>query len=73
MVPFTRWHTDGLERQRLGQGLEFVPLPTPEDLRADDPVVRDQFDRISVAHGLASGIENLMDVTAGVGSAGYPP
>lgn len=73
MVPFTRWHTDGLERQRLGQGLEFVPLPTPEDLRADDPVVRDQFDRISVAHGLASGIENLMDVTAGVGGVGYPP
>lgn len=67
IMPYVRhWHTDAGRRQALGQGLLLEPLPLPdaEKFRNFPPSLRSDFDRLSVAYGLAFGGENLMKVTA---------
>lgn len=63
LVPFTRWDRAAHDRRLKGQGLETIALPQPDDLDADTDIAND-FDRLSVAHGLAFGVENLPEVTA---------
>lgn len=63
LVPYTRWEQHAYNRQSTGQGLKTIPLPKPDDLDTDSPIGTD-FDRLSVAHGLAYGIENLPVITA---------
>jgi len=64
LVPYTRWQQTPAERRRQGQGLQLEPLPVPQDFKGLPPALVDDFDRLSVAHGLAYGHENLMRITA---------
>lgn len=64
LLRFTRWHDDPQRRRGNGQGLRLEPLPLPNDLEGFPESLKNDFDRLSVAHGLAYGGENLMHVTA---------
>jgi hypothetical protein len=64
LVRFTRWKHDPEERRRHGQGLRFEPLHPPGDLQGFPEELKSDFDRLSVAHGLAYGNINLTRVTA---------
>jgi len=63
--PYTRWMETRAERERSRQGFETVSMPVPDDLdlRKHDVELEFTFDRISVAHGLSYGAENLPIVT----------
>jgi len=63
LIPFTRWDTTREKRRLEGQGLRSELLPVPADLRNLPAALHDEFDRISVAYGLAFGGENLMGFT----------
>ncbi len=63
LIPFTRWHRTKGERENFGQGLRAEAFPVPADLRNFPPALHGDFDRISVAYGLAFGRDNLMQVT----------
>lgn len=65
---YTRWKEFERDRRIHQQGLRLEPLPAPEDLQGLSPDLRRDFDRLSVAHGLAYGSENLMKITASVNS-----
>jgi hypothetical protein len=62
LTRYTRWATDPGQRQSLGQGLLVEPLPMPRDLQNLPAALRQDFDRLSVAYGLAFGGRNLMEV-----------
>ena len=64
LVSFTRWHEDAMRRRSKAQGLLLESLPLPNDLEGFPASLKNEFDRLSVAHGLAYGGENLMRVTA---------
>jgi hypothetical protein len=66
LLPFSRWHIDEHRRRATRQGLIFekMPNPGPEKLKGFPASLSDDFDRLSVAYGLAFGGENLMKVTA---------
>jgi hypothetical protein len=61
---FTRWEHNEARRQRLGQGFRLETIPCPNHLQNFPETVRRDFDRMSVAYGLAYGHENLMKITA---------
>lgn len=61
---FTRWKESRGDRRRHQQGLRLEPLPAPQDLQGLPADLARDFDRLSVAHGLAYGCENLMKITA---------
>jgi hypothetical protein len=65
---YTRWKESPEERHRHRQGLRREPLPAPDDLHGLPAELTSDFDRLSVAHGLAYGCENLMKITASVHS-----
>ena len=65
---YTRWKEAPEDRRRHGQGLRREPLPAPVDLKGLPAELASDFDRLSVAHGLAYGRENLMKITASVHS-----
>lgn len=62
--PFTRWSDDAKERRQHRQGLRLEPLPAPHNFIGFPGELGEDFDRLSVAHGLAYGRDNLMKVTA---------
>jgi hypothetical protein len=63
LIPFTRWHRTRDQRENFGQGLRAEVFPVPADLRNFPVALHGDFDRISVAYGLAFGRDNLMQVT----------
>jgi hypothetical protein len=63
LAPFTRWHGEGDLRRTNRQGLVLEPLPLPEKLENFPSSLRRDFDRLSVAYGLAFGGSNLMKIT----------
>lgn len=65
---YTRWKEAPEDRRRDGQGLRREPLPAPVDLQGLPAELASDFDRLSVAHGLAYGRENLMKITTSVHS-----
>jgi hypothetical protein len=65
---YTRWKETPEDRHRYVQGLRHEPLPAPPDLQGLPYELTSDFDRLSVAHGLAYGCENLMKITASVHS-----
>ncbi len=65
---YTRWKETPEDRRRHRQGLRREPLPAPRDLQGLPAELASDFDRLSVAHGLAYGCENLMNITASVHS-----
>jgi hypothetical protein len=68
LVRYTRWHDDPQQRRSNNQGLRLESLPLPNDLEGFPESLKNDFDRLSVAHGLAYGGENLMHVTASTSS-----
>lgn len=68
LTRFTRWRETPRDRRLNQQGLRLEPLPVPPDLQGLPDEIAVDFDRLSVAHGLAYGSENLMKITASVHS-----
>jgi hypothetical protein len=68
LAPFTRWHREAKQRKKDRQGLVLEPLPLPAKLENFPSALRAEFDRLSVAYGLAYGGENLSRVTSSVRS-----
>lgn len=66
LLPFTRWEIEGNHRKSKRQGLRLESLPAPDELKELPKKLRPEFDRLSVAHGLAYGSENLMKITASI-------
>ena len=63
LIPFTRWQRTRDQRENFGQGVRAEVFPVPADLRNFPVALHGDFDRISVAYGLAFGRDNLMQVT----------
>jgi hypothetical protein len=63
LAPFTRWHREAQRRLQHGQGFRVERLPLPGKLLHFPKNLHPEFDRISVAHGLAFGGPNLMKIT----------
>jgi hypothetical protein len=61
---FTRWHPDRSRRLSAREGLLLERFPLPPNLINFPKALQTDFDRLSVAYGLAFGGENLMKVTA---------
>jgi len=68
LLPYTRWEIDDERRRRMRQGLKLERLPLPPELKGMNQNMESDFDRLSVAHGLAYGSENLMRITGSVNS-----
>lgn len=68
LAPYTRWHRESISRKAHREGLRLEPLPLPDNLENFPTVLRLDFDRLSVAYGLAYGGENLMRITTSVHS-----
>ena len=66
LLPFTRWEIEHDRRKRKRQGLRLETLPAPDELKGLPDKLKPEFDRLSVAHGLAYGSENLMKITASI-------
>lgn len=64
LTRFTRWKATAEERRQQWQGLRLEALPPPNNFKGFPTDLSDHFDRLSVAHGLAYGRDNLMKVTA---------
>ncbi len=66
LVNITRWHPERERRLGNRQGLTLEPLPLPDTNKFKNfpSSLRSDFDRLSVAYGLAFGGENLMKITA---------
>lgn len=63
LIGITRWHPEARRRKSLGEGLKLQKLPVPSDLKNFPRNLHSEFDRLSVAYGLAFGGRNLMKVT----------
>lgn len=64
---FTRWHPERSRRRSSRQGFILEPLPLPGNLENFPDSLRSDFDRLSVAYGLALGGGeggNLMKITS---------
>ena len=64
---YTRWHPDRDRRRALHEGLLPERLPLPDNLINFPTALHPDFDRLSVAYGLALGVGeggNLMKITA---------
>jgi len=61
---FTRWHPDRSRRLSAREGLLLERLPLPRNLENFPKALQSDFDRLSVAYGLAFGGDNLMKITA---------
>ncbi len=57
-----RWHLDPYSRLSAGEGFKRADLCVPDGLIAPG-VSKPDFDRLSVAHGLSLGQQNLMRIT----------
>jgi hypothetical protein len=64
LIPYTRWLTDDSRRRGARQGLRLEKMPNPKNLEGFPSALAENFDRLSVAYGLAYGSDNLMKVTA---------
>jgi hypothetical protein len=63
IINLTCWEVEPYRRRNLGQGLHRIHFMHPARFVADD-VGAEDFDRLSVAHGLSMGVETLMRITA---------
>lgn len=63
LVPYTPWDLESSRRTSLGQGLRRITFDLPRNFVSSGVTLQD-FDRLSVAYGLAYGAENLMRITA---------
>lgn len=61
------WHISPQGRAANGQGFEPVKFPVPAGFEID-PSLEGDFDRLSVAHGLAYGADDLMRITTSIQS-----
>jgi hypothetical protein len=62
LLRYNRWEVDPARRTALGQGVLQEVLPIPYDIQNFPEALRADFDRLSVAYGLALGRRNLMRV-----------
>jgi hypothetical protein len=60
---FTCWETQRHRRRQLREGLLLEPMPLPGNMHDFPQALHPQFDRLSVAYGLAFGDQNLMKIT----------
>jgi hypothetical protein len=65
---YTLWADTQSQRRLSSQGLKLEQLPVPADLNGLPAELAKDFDRFSVAHGLAYGSDNLMKITTSVHS-----
>jgi hypothetical protein len=65
---YTLWKDTQSQRRLFSQGLKLEQLPVPADLIGLPAQLTRDFDRFSVAHGLAYGSDNLMKITTSVHS-----
>jgi hypothetical protein len=63
IINLTAWEVEPYRRRSLGQGLNRIHFVQPAEFVADG-IGAEDFDRLSVAHGLSMGVENLMKITA---------
>jgi hypothetical protein len=63
LAPFTRWHREANDRAHHREGFRVERLPVPEKFLNFPKKLHTEFDRLSVAHGLAFGGPNLMKIT----------
>jgi hypothetical protein len=63
LLNLTSWPAETHQRRALGQGLNRIHFMQPEKFRARG-VGAEDFDRMSVAHGLSMGADTLMRITA---------
>jgi hypothetical protein len=63
LLNLTSWPPETHQRRAIGQGLNRIHFMQPEKFRAEG-VGAEDFDRMSVAHGLSMGAETLMKITA---------
>jgi hypothetical protein len=63
LTPLTSWEHERYRRRSLNQGLRRIHFAQPRNFVAGGVGVED-FDRLSVAHGLSMGAETLMKITA---------
>lgn len=61
---FTCWDQEESRRKNLNQGFRIERIPVPSNLHNFDQTLHNDFDRISVAYGLAYGDRNLMAVSS---------
>ena len=64
LLNITRWHPEENRRRTQNEGLLLESLPAPDNLQNFTKFIRSDFDRLSVAYGLAFGGENLMKITS---------
>ncbi len=63
LAPYTRWNLEADRRRQHDQGFRVERLPVPEKFHNFPDHLHPEFDRLSVAHGLAFGGPNLMKIT----------
>ena len=63
LVSYTPWEPESSRRTALDQGLKRITFDLPRNFVSAGVTLSD-FDRLSVAYGLAYGAENLMRITA---------
>jgi hypothetical protein len=63
LITLTAWEVERHRRRSLGQGLNRIHFTQPDTFHAPGIGAQD-FDRLSVAHGLSMGTETLMRITA---------
>jgi len=64
LLTITHWHPEENRRRTYNEGLRLETLPAPDNLQNFSKFIRSDFDRLSVAYGLAFGGENLMKITS---------
>lgn len=65
LIPHTSWCPEADRRRKLDEGFRVERLPVPEKFHNFPDHLSSEFDRLSVAHGLAFGGPNLMATTRG--------
>lgn len=63
LLNLTSWIHEPSRRRSLGQGLHQIRFMQPDKFRANG-ISADDFDRMSVAHGLSMGADTLLKITA---------